>query len=194
MRLSSKQRSLRPERSAAPFTEPSAPARKFLPMTKSVTTLDDKYIQTGGRVFISSNQALVRLPLDQKRRDRAAGLKTAGYISGYRGSPLGVYDSALWAAQKLLDCARHSFRTGPERRVGGQRDSRHATAEVVRSIEVRWRLRPVVRQGHRRRSRLRIIEARQSRGHRPRTAAFSPSQATIMAASPPIARINPNTR
>ncbi|HEY1077454.1 MAG TPA: indolepyruvate ferredoxin oxidoreductase family protein [Fontimonas sp.] len=80
-------------------------------MTKSVTTLDDKYIQQGGRVFLSSNQALVRLPLDQARRDRAAGLKTAGYISGYRGSPLGVYDSALWGAQKLLDA--HDIRFVP---------------------------------------------------------------------------------
>ena len=72
-------------------------------MTKSITTLDDKYVQTGGRVFMTSNQALVRLPLDQARRDAAAGLRTAGYISGYRGSPLGVYDSALWGAQQLLD-------------------------------------------------------------------------------------------
>jgi indolepyruvate ferredoxin oxidoreductase len=80
-------------------------------MTKSAVTLDDKYTQRGGRVFISSNQALVRLPLDQARRDRAAGLKTAGYISGYRGSPLGVYDSALWAAQKLLDA--HDIRFVP---------------------------------------------------------------------------------
>jgi TPP-dependent indolepyruvate ferredoxin oxidoreductase alpha subunit len=52
---------------------------------------------------MSANQALVRLPLEQARRDRAAGLATAGYISGYRGSPLGVYDSALWGAQQLLD-------------------------------------------------------------------------------------------
>lgn len=80
-------------------------------MTKSAVTLDDKYTQRGGRVFISSNQALVRLPLDQARRDRAAGLKTGGYISGYRGSPLGVYDSALWAAQKLLDA--HDIRFVP---------------------------------------------------------------------------------
>ncbi len=71
-------------------------------MTKSVTTLDDKYLQPRGRVFISANQALVRLPLDQARRDRAAGLNTAGFISGYRGSPLGVYDSALWNAGRLL--------------------------------------------------------------------------------------------
>jgi indolepyruvate ferredoxin oxidoreductase len=80
-------------------------------MTKSVTTLDDKYVQREGRVFASSNQALVRLPLDQARRDRAAGLKTAGFISGYRGSPLGVYDTALWAAQKLLDA--HDIRFVP---------------------------------------------------------------------------------
>jgi indolepyruvate ferredoxin oxidoreductase len=80
-------------------------------MTQSAVTLDDKYTQRGGRVFISSNQALVRLPLEQARRDRAAGLKTAGYISGYRGSPLGVYDSALWAAQKLLDT--HDIRFVP---------------------------------------------------------------------------------
>jgi indolepyruvate ferredoxin oxidoreductase len=78
---------------------------------KSANTLDDKYLQHAGRVFMSANQALVRLPLDQARRDRAAGLKTAGYISGYRGSPLGVYDSALWAAQKLLDA--HSIRFVP---------------------------------------------------------------------------------
>ncbi len=80
-------------------------------MTKSATTLDDKYLQSAGRVFMSSNQALTRLPLDQARRDRAAGLKTAGYISGYRGSPLGVYDSSLWAAQKLLDA--HAVRFVP---------------------------------------------------------------------------------
>jgi len=80
-------------------------------MTNTSTTLNDKYTQLTGRVFISSNQALVRLPLEQARRDRAAGLRTAGYISGYRGSPLGVYDSALWGAQKLLDA--HDIRFMP---------------------------------------------------------------------------------
>jgi indolepyruvate ferredoxin oxidoreductase len=80
-------------------------------MTRPAVTLDDKYIQPDGRVFISSNQALVRLALEQARRDRAAGLKTAGFVSGYRGSPLGVYDSALLAAQKLLDA--HDIRFVP---------------------------------------------------------------------------------
>ena len=65
--------------------------------------MDDKYTATGGRVYLSGAQALVRLPLMQHRRDRAAGLNTAGFISGYRGSPLGVYDLALWQAQKFLD-------------------------------------------------------------------------------------------
>lgn len=80
-------------------------------MTKTVTTLDDKYVQPSGRVFMSSNQALVRLPLDQARRDRAAGLVTSGYISGYRGSPLGVYDAALWGVPELL--AEHDIRFEP---------------------------------------------------------------------------------
>jgi indolepyruvate ferredoxin oxidoreductase len=81
-------------------------------MTTSVVTLDDKYVQPSGRVFMNANQALVRLPLDQARRDRVDGLKTAGYISGYRGSPLGVYDSALWGAQALLDQHNIVFRPG----------------------------------------------------------------------------------
>jgi len=72
-------------------------------MTKSIVSLDDKYVQPGGHVFMSAIQALVRLPLDQARRDRAAGLTTAGFISGYRGSPLGTFDAALWNAQKLLE-------------------------------------------------------------------------------------------
>ena len=58
-------------------------------------SLDDKYQLESGRVFISGTQALVRLPIMQQQRDRANGLKTAGFISGYRGSPIGGYDNAL---------------------------------------------------------------------------------------------------
>src|SRR6516162_5978537 len=66
-------------------------------------TLADKYTLRSGRIYLSGIQALVRLPLMQRQRDRAAGLNTAGFISGYRGSPLGGYDNALWQAQGLLE-------------------------------------------------------------------------------------------
>jgi indolepyruvate ferredoxin oxidoreductase len=79
-------------------------------MTKTVS-LDDKYQQLAGSVFLSSIQVLVRLPIDQGRRDRAAGLSTAGFISGYRGSPIGTFDAALWGQQQLL--AEHNIRFLP---------------------------------------------------------------------------------
>lgn len=68
----------------------------------SEVSLDDKYTVETGRVYLSGTQALVRLPLMQKARDEAAGLNTAGFISGYRGSPLGAYDQALWQAKAHL--------------------------------------------------------------------------------------------
>ena len=72
------------------------------PVTGGVS-LDDKYLLEEGRAFMTGIQALVRLPLDRKRLDRKSGLNTAGFISGYRGSPLGGYDQQLAAAKKLLD-------------------------------------------------------------------------------------------
>ena len=66
-------------------------------------TLDDKYDLVEGKAYMTGIQALVRLPLDQKRLDLKAGHNTAGFISGYRGSPLGGYDQQLRAAQKWLD-------------------------------------------------------------------------------------------
>lgn len=65
-------------------------------------TIDDKYTLEKGRVYMSGTQALVRLPMLQQPRDRRAGLNTAGYVSGYRGSPLGALDQQLWKATKHL--------------------------------------------------------------------------------------------
>ena len=65
--------------------------------------LDDKYTRPRGRVFLTGIQALVRLVLTQRRRDLAAGHDTAGYVSGYRGSPLGGLDQQLWRAKTHLD-------------------------------------------------------------------------------------------
>ena len=65
--------------------------------------LSDKYTQEEGHVYITGTQALVRLPMTQMRRDRAAGLKTGAFISGYRGSPMGGYDQQLALAKGFLD-------------------------------------------------------------------------------------------
>lgn len=65
-------------------------------------SLDDKYEQDTGRVFLTGTQALARLPMLQKELDIKNGLNTAGFISGYRGSPLGGLDKTLWQAQKHL--------------------------------------------------------------------------------------------
>jgi len=65
--------------------------------------LTDRYRRESGRVFLTGTQALVRIPLMQRALDRAAGLNTAGFIAGYRGSPLGAYDQELWRAKSYLD-------------------------------------------------------------------------------------------
>uniref|UniRef100_UPI00356AAD25 indolepyruvate ferredoxin oxidoreductase family protein n=1 Tax=Immundisolibacter sp. TaxID=1934948 RepID=UPI00356AAD25 len=75
-------------------------------------TLEDKYAQPHGRVLVSATQALTRLLLEQRTRDLAAGCNTAGYVSGYRGSPLGTLDKALWSAEKHLTEHHVVFRAG----------------------------------------------------------------------------------
>src|SRR5260370_16140355 len=74
--------------------------------------LDDKYTQQSGSVYLTGMQALVRLPIDQMRRDQIANLKTATFISGYEGSPLGAYDLALARAAALLKEHRIHFVPG----------------------------------------------------------------------------------
>jgi indolepyruvate ferredoxin oxidoreductase len=74
--------------------------------------LEHRYTRAQGRVYLTGVQALVRLPILQRERDAAAGLNTAGFISGYRGSPLGGYDMALWQAQQTLDSHHVRFEPG----------------------------------------------------------------------------------
>ena len=75
-------------------------------------SLDDKYTATTGRIYLSGIQALVRLPIIQRMRDVRAGLNTAGFISGYRGSPLGGLDEAYWHAEKHLAANHILFQPG----------------------------------------------------------------------------------
>ena len=80
-------------------------------MALTTITLDDKYTATDGRVYMTGTQALVRLPMMQYHRDMDLGLNTGCYISGYRGSPLGSYDKALWQAKNFLD--EHNIHFNP---------------------------------------------------------------------------------
>lgn len=71
--------------------------------------LDDRYRRATGSVFLTGTQALVAIMLHQRRLDRARGLNTAGFVSGYRGSPLGAVDQALWRAKKFLKADQIEF-------------------------------------------------------------------------------------
>jgi indolepyruvate ferredoxin oxidoreductase len=92
----------------APELAPGLPAQS----AAETVSLDDKYTLERGRVYISGTQALVRLPMLQKARDKKAGLNTAGFISGYRGSPLGGLDQALWKAKQHLKANDVVFQPG----------------------------------------------------------------------------------
>jgi len=81
-------------------------------MALNHVTLDDKYDLTKSRVFVTGFQAIVRLCLMQKERDRRAGLNTAGYVTGYRGSPLGTLDQQFIRAQRSLDKYDIRFQSG----------------------------------------------------------------------------------
>ncbi len=81
-------------------------------MEKRSVSLDDKYTLRKGHAFMTGIQSLVRLPMVQRELDLKAGLNTAGYISGYRGSPLGGYDQQLERNKKLLDEFHVKFQPG----------------------------------------------------------------------------------
>ncbi len=81
-------------------------------MALAAVSLDDKYTAQSGRVFLTGTQALVRLPMMQRQRDAAAGLNTAAFISGYRGSPLGGLDQSLWSAKRFLAQNHIRFQPG----------------------------------------------------------------------------------
>ena len=90
----------------------NAPLPEHLRQALANVTLDDKYSLQTGRAFMSGVQALVRLPMLQQERDVLAGKKTAALISGYRGSPLGGYDQALWKAKPYLEKHHIVFQPG----------------------------------------------------------------------------------
>ncbi|PSM17531.1 indolepyruvate ferredoxin oxidoreductase family protein [Nitratireductor sp. StC3] len=81
-------------------------------MTLHDVSLDDKYDLAKRRIYVSGAQAIIRMLLMQRERDRRAGLDTAGFVSGYRGSPLGGLDQQLWRAKAELQQSNIVFQPG----------------------------------------------------------------------------------
>jgi hypothetical protein len=92
----------------------------------TTVTLDDKYTAKSGNIFLSGIQALVRLPMMQRERDGAAGLNTAGFVSGYRGSPLGGLDET-WTSSASKKSPRQRKRCWCRCRRAWRRSSRSAS-------------------------------------------------------------------
>nr|MDP2191107.1 indolepyruvate ferredoxin oxidoreductase family protein [Rhodoferax sp.] len=90
----------------------NAPLPEHIRKALETVTLDDKYSLDYGQAFMSGVQALVKLPMLQRQRDALQGKNTAGFISGYRGSPLGGYDQALVKAEKYLKAQNIIFQPG----------------------------------------------------------------------------------
>ncbi|MFB9949523.1 indolepyruvate ferredoxin oxidoreductase family protein [Rhizobium puerariae] len=82
------------------------------PSSDRKVSLDDRYTLEKGRILVSGTQALIRLPMIQRQRDLARGLNTAGYVSGYRGSPLASFDREMGKARKYLDAEHIKFQPG----------------------------------------------------------------------------------
>ncbi|WP_066271671.1 indolepyruvate ferredoxin oxidoreductase family protein [Hydrogenophaga palleronii] len=90
----------------------NAPLPDHIRRALETVTLDDKYALDHGRAFMSGVQALVKLPMLQRQRDALVGKNTAGFVSGYRGSPLGGYDQALQKAASYLKAQNIVFQPG----------------------------------------------------------------------------------
>ena len=117
------------------------------------------------RKFSSGVQALAYLPILQRQRDLAAGRDTAGFISGYRGSPLGGLDQTLWEDKARLEAHRITFQPGLNEDLAATAVWGSQQVNSVRRRDLRRRLRPVVRQGPRRRSQHGRAETRQCGGN-----------------------------
>src|SRR5690606_8756641 len=81
-------------------------------MSISNVTLDDRFDLSRERIFLSGAQAIIRMLLMRSELDRRAGLNTAGFVSGYRGSPVGGLDQQFWHAQKHLAERNIRFQPG----------------------------------------------------------------------------------
>ena len=132
---------------------------------RSAITLESRFADRDQPVLLTGIQALLRLLLEQQRLDHEAGLHTAGFVSGYRGSPLGGLDRELWVQKKLM--AAHDIRFEPGVNEDLAATMIYGTQELdaFPGKRVDGVLRHVVRQGTRRRSLRRRVPLRQHGRH-----------------------------
>ena len=130
-------------------------------------SLGDRYTTISGEILATGVQALARLPLDQMRADRRAGLDTAAFISGYQGSPLGGYDRELQSQRALLDELRIVHRPALNEELGATAVTGQPAVGDVRLAPLRRRARHLVRQVARGRPGRRRHPPRQLRRHGP---------------------------
>ena len=134
-------------------------------MPKNTVSLDDKYALDETHQLLTGTQAIVRLMLTQRARDVQAGLNTAGYVTGYRGSPIASLEAAFLRAEGLLEPNHIKFHGRPQRGPGRHRALGLAAGRAARRGQVRRRVRHLVRQGPRRRPHRRRLPPRQPRRH-----------------------------
>ena len=156
-------------------------------------SLDDKYALETGRVFLTGTQALVRLLILQRQRDALAGLNTAGFVSGYRGSPLGGLDQALWKAKKFLDRAHITFQPGLNEDLAATAIWGTQQVNLYPGAKLRRRVRDVVRQGARASTAAATCSSTPTTPAPRSTAACWCSPATTTAPSPRRCRTSPIT-
>ena len=114
-------------------------------MTLAAVNLDDKYALESGRVYLTGTQALVRLPMMQRQRDLAQGLNTAGFVTGYRGSPLGAFDQTLWRNKDILKQHHVHFEPGINACISRPRASGMAASCSPQTIWIGMSISPTAR-------------------------------------------------
>ena len=134
-------------------------------MTLHDVSLTDRFDLVKRMVLLGGIQALVRMLLMQKARDEAAGLVTAGYATGYRGSPLGGVDLAMWKAKRQLEAADVKFEPGLNEDLAATALWGTPAGRAARRGPGAGRLRPLVRQGAGRRPLRRRLPPRQHGRH-----------------------------
>ena len=134
-------------------------------MTLHDVSLNDKFDLSKDRIFVSGSQAVVRMLLMQRELDRRAGLDTAGFISGYRGSPLGGLDQQLWKARRDLERSNIVFQPGINEELAATACWGSQQTELLGEGRYDGVFSRLVRQGSGRRPLGRRLPPRQSRRH-----------------------------